>query len=74
MLKQRTQAPEKIVSALRRIDTDLDVATRRMGRMQRELDAEAQRLATLDGWAATNDARLDSLLKTARLRRSRVGT
>ena len=51
-----------IVTALRRIDTNLDTQHGRMGQLQRQLDAEAERLAFLDAQVEVSRARLMALL------------
>jgi flagellar capping protein FliD len=65
MEKRKKRPTRKIVTALQRIDTDIDQHLGRMDQMQRELDAQSEQLALLAARAEAQQARIDALLQVA---------
>lgn len=57
------QTSRKIVSALHRMGSNLDVQTERMANIQRELDEDSSRLAQLAARVELSLARIDALLQ-----------
>lgn len=59
----------KLMDALNRLDSDIDVQWGRMGLMQRWLDSQGQQLHTLHNQVDEGLTRLDALLAGAHRRR-----